>query len=498
MKAWVLVLAMMVVGSWVMAGDGDKPAQHDAKNPGLDRSGFLPYPRRDHMMKDGILVKPPEDPVEREKWRKALKERREAKEANGGVKKAPELPAGAIVLNNTVAKAFRGHYYQGFKVEGITWAEAKRKCEEMGGHLATITDIEDKGTAMAGGRSENMAVAAAMYGMERAWIGAFSEGGKWQWVTPEMWGARNWVSGEKMGKNDVKSLSKAMDERKRLVSEAESKKVGLIADAKAKADEYVAKADGKKDVYVERAKKKSEDLLWAANQEGDRIILEAKQQAGLAVLKETGVKIGPACVSSGRKSPDGKTEAPMTVDELKDAVKTIDSMIVVDDKGFLNNSVGSYGYMVGSKWNARFDDGGWMAAGAVPSGMEIDGFVCEWESKDDIKEGCGLLEAAKKANPMDEAMGLLQKKMDSDPEFRAKVEAQKAEFQKTADAEKAKVSPNGKYAVKVMRPGGASKVFNVEASNAWEARNKVIGDLNAKSGGRGLGPDWKFEVEFAE
>ncbi|HVV99784.1 MAG TPA: C-type lectin domain-containing protein, partial [Planctomycetaceae bacterium] len=62
-------------------------------------------------------------------------ERDEIGEAPAGKKKATKIPRDAL--------AFGGHHYL-IVDEQRTWHVAKRRCEEMGGHLATINTPEEE------------------------------------------------------------------------------------------------------------------------------------------------------------------------------------------------------------------------------------------------------------------------------------------------------------------------------------------------------------------
>jgi len=76
------------------------------------------------------------------------------------------IPEGAV--------EFGGHHYKVF-LEGEDWRTAKAKCEELGGHLVTITSA-----------SENECVTKIAGKQQRMWIGASNSiRGKWSWVTGE-------------------------------------------------------------------------------------------------------------------------------------------------------------------------------------------------------------------------------------------------------------------------------------------------------------------------
>lgn len=80
------------------------------------------------------------------------------------------------------ARAFGGHHYQRFD-EPTTWHVARRKCEEKGGHLATVADKgeDDFLRELAGGKD--------------FWLGGTDEEkeGEWRWVTGEPFRFTHWA-----------------------------------------------------------------------------------------------------------------------------------------------------------------------------------------------------------------------------------------------------------------------------------------------------------------
>jgi hypothetical protein len=75
------------------------------------------------------------------------------------------------------AVEFGGHWYKPYR-RGMTWHEAKRFCEEQGGHLVTVTSDEE--------RSFVEKLARSGSGVAH-WIGLSDEDteGEWRWVTGE-------------------------------------------------------------------------------------------------------------------------------------------------------------------------------------------------------------------------------------------------------------------------------------------------------------------------
>lgn len=94
-----------------------------------------------------------------------------------------------IVLQNTYSHvntaSYNGHTYHLYN-DILTWDEAKAKCEELGGHLVTITSADEQET-----------VAGLIQGQARSgyWIGGSSDNGS-TWVTGEEFSFSNWAPGE--------------------------------------------------------------------------------------------------------------------------------------------------------------------------------------------------------------------------------------------------------------------------------------------------------------
>lgn len=79
---------------------------------------------------------------------------------------------------------FNGHYYQVFD-ESLDWFEAKKRCEDLGGHLVTITSKE-----------EQQAVTNVLSTANRNsyWMGGYKTDGTFEWITGEEMIYTNWAS----------------------------------------------------------------------------------------------------------------------------------------------------------------------------------------------------------------------------------------------------------------------------------------------------------------
>ena len=81
--------------------------------------------------------------------------------------------------------------------KNISWEEAKKECEEAGGHLATITS-----------QAEQDYITELNSSNSKLWIGAYRTDDdleKWMWVTGEKWNYENWNDGEPNNSSNVKS-----------------------------------------------------------------------------------------------------------------------------------------------------------------------------------------------------------------------------------------------------------------------------------------------------
>lgn len=87
------------------------------------------------------------------------------------------------------------HYYQFFE-EQLTWKEAKQKCEELGGHLLTITSKEEQDFILSSSKHN----ANIKY-----WLGATDEKteGDWKWITGESFDYVNWNDNQPDNKDGV-------------------------------------------------------------------------------------------------------------------------------------------------------------------------------------------------------------------------------------------------------------------------------------------------------
>ena len=84
---------------------------------------------------------------------------------------------------------YKGHHYEVFD-QGMTWSDAKRVCEELGGHLVTITSEEE----------QNFVTSLIEEGkMNQYWLGLHRYSQEYAWITGESVEYSNWDKGEPNG-----------------------------------------------------------------------------------------------------------------------------------------------------------------------------------------------------------------------------------------------------------------------------------------------------------
>lgn len=116
------------------------------------------------------------------------------------------LAAGSMfsitVSAEDVQKHFNGNRYQVFNLGGYTWQEAEKYCEELGGHLVTITSSEE----------QEFVTGLLVEDKEFYWIGSRQSEvtGQWFWVTGEDFNYENWAPGQP--DNDGRSESESRED----------------------------------------------------------------------------------------------------------------------------------------------------------------------------------------------------------------------------------------------------------------------------------------------
>lgn len=100
---------------------------------------------------------------------------------------ALELLEGVEIPEDAFYWEENGHYYKRYRQADVyTWYEAERRCEEMGGHLVTVTSAEEYD------------VVKRIKKMEHTWLGAtnLNSGDEFEWITGEPFTFSDWRGGE--------------------------------------------------------------------------------------------------------------------------------------------------------------------------------------------------------------------------------------------------------------------------------------------------------------
>lgn len=99
---------------------------------------------------------------------------------------------------------YNGHYYKVFN-DSFNWAQAKRRCEEIGGHLVTITSNTEQAIV------KELIVSQGTKGYY--WTGGVrNSDDSWSWITDENFSYSNWSQGEPnngVGNEDIVTLYKS-------------------------------------------------------------------------------------------------------------------------------------------------------------------------------------------------------------------------------------------------------------------------------------------------
>lgn len=82
---------------------------------------------------------------------------------------------------------YNGHIYVIFN-DKTSWFEAYSRCEALGGHLTTITSEKEQTFVTSYLRSLNCT--------SYTWLGGYSDGKQWHWVTDELFEYTYWAKGE--------------------------------------------------------------------------------------------------------------------------------------------------------------------------------------------------------------------------------------------------------------------------------------------------------------
>ena len=108
------------------------------------------------------------------------------------------------ILELANIEEYNKHYYKIFN-DGLTWAQAKQRCKEMGGHLVTITSNMEQAIV------KELLINQGTKGYY--WTGGVrNSDDSWSWITGEKFSYSNWGNGEPnngVGNEDIVTLYKS-------------------------------------------------------------------------------------------------------------------------------------------------------------------------------------------------------------------------------------------------------------------------------------------------
>ncbi len=106
--------------------------------------------------------------------------------ANESIEPAQDNAVTSQTAPATSTPTSQAHHYEIY-VENISWTGAKEKCEQMGGHLVTITSQEEMDTVVGLAEKADLTF---------VWLGGRTDGDEGHWITGEPFSYTAWYPGE--------------------------------------------------------------------------------------------------------------------------------------------------------------------------------------------------------------------------------------------------------------------------------------------------------------
>ena len=107
-------------------------------------------------------------------------------------------PADEKFLKLAGIEEYKGHYYKVFN-DGLTWAQAKQRCEEIGGHLVAITSQMEQAIIT------ELIISQGTKGFY--WTGGVKDSKRnFTWITGEKFSYSNWANGEPNNAGGIENI----------------------------------------------------------------------------------------------------------------------------------------------------------------------------------------------------------------------------------------------------------------------------------------------------
>ena len=126
------------------------------------------------------------------------------------------------ILKLAGMEEYNGHYYKVFN-EGIDWKQSKKRCEEMGGHLVTITSKEEQAVIL-----KLIFLNGEKF---HYWAGGIRDAkNNFKWITGEKFIYSNWHNGEPNNAGDIEDAIVIVKQTGGTWNDLSSKAAGIYPD----------------------------------------------------------------------------------------------------------------------------------------------------------------------------------------------------------------------------------------------------------------------------